>query len=205
MLLFSCGYKHTQVINTVHKDGSFTRKVIITTNTRENLEPKTYDVPIDDTWKTEITSEVNEGKDTTWTLTAEKNFNSIDELNEDYRYDLGANRTLRRTAGFSRKFKWFTTVFRFNETVGNVLHVSCPASDFLSEEELKFFYLPEKVRENLKDGPDSIRIRQKNPVDQTIVTNGKKVWVYTPSYNQVIVDSWKKWASRMSCAGREHR
>ncbi|MBN1823642.1 MAG: outer membrane lipoprotein carrier protein LolA [Endomicrobiales bacterium] len=43
--------------------------------------------------------------------------------------------------------------------------------------------------------PSSIRIKQKNPIEQLIITNGKKVWVYTPSYNQVIVDSWKKWSS----------
>ncbi len=174
ILLFSCGYKHTQVINTVHKDGSFTRKVIVETNTRKFLEPKTYDIPIDDTWKTEITSEVKEGNDTTWTLTAEKDFKSVDELNEDYRYDLGANRVLNRTAGFSRKFKWFTTVFRFNETVGNVLKVSCPLSDFLSEEELKFFYLPDKVKENLKNGSDSLRIRKM--ADSIDLASEKWIW-----------------------------
>lgn len=42
--------------------------------------------------------------------------------------------------------------------------------------------------------PNSLNIKQHNPLEQVIVTNGKKVWIYTPAYNQVIVDSWKKWS-----------
>jgi len=43
--------------------------------------------------------------------------------------------------------------------------------------------------------PDNIRVEMYSPIEQSIVTNGKKVWIYTPKYNQVIVDSWQKWAS----------
>jgi len=41
--------------------------------------------------------------------------------------------------------------------------------------------------------PDKIVIRQEQPVAQSIITDGSKVWVYTPSYNQVITDNWNKW------------
>ena len=41
--------------------------------------------------------------------------------------------------------------------------------------------------------PSRLRIVQKKPAEQVIVSNGKKVWVYTPAYHQVLVDSWKKW------------
>jgi outer membrane lipoprotein carrier protein len=43
--------------------------------------------------------------------------------------------------------------------------------------------------------PDNILMQQKSPLEQTIIANGTKVWIYTPKYNQVIVDSWKKWVS----------
>jgi outer membrane lipoprotein-sorting protein len=42
--------------------------------------------------------------------------------------------------------------------------------------------------------PDNIYVKQLKPVAQTIITNGSKVWIFTPGYNQVIQDSWKKWA-----------
>lgn len=43
--------------------------------------------------------------------------------------------------------------------------------------------------------PDNIRLKQASPLEQTVITNGKKVWIYTPKYKQVIVDTWKKWTS----------
>jgi len=43
--------------------------------------------------------------------------------------------------------------------------------------------------------PDSICMLQTSPLEQTVITNGKKVWIYTPKYKQVIIDSWKKWTS----------
>ncbi len=41
--------------------------------------------------------------------------------------------------------------------------------------------------------PNNLSIQQIKPLEQLIVSNGKKVWVYTPAYNQVIVDNWKRW------------
>ncbi len=43
--------------------------------------------------------------------------------------------------------------------------------------------------------PDSLYLTQTKPLEQTIVADGKKVWIYTPSYKQVIEDDWKKWAN----------
>ncbi|MFH1368779.1 MAG: outer membrane lipoprotein carrier protein LolA [Elusimicrobiota bacterium] len=41
--------------------------------------------------------------------------------------------------------------------------------------------------------PSNIYIKQLKPLEQIIVSDGKKVWIYTPDYNQVITDNWKKW------------
>ncbi|OGS18359.1 MAG: hypothetical protein A2219_06450 [Elusimicrobia bacterium RIFOXYA2_FULL_50_26] len=41
--------------------------------------------------------------------------------------------------------------------------------------------------------PGKIVVRQQKPVEQSIITDGNKVWVYTPAYNQVIIDNWNKW------------
>lgn len=41
--------------------------------------------------------------------------------------------------------------------------------------------------------PRKLHVRQFNPIEQIIVSNGKKVWIYTPTYGQVVIDNWKKW------------
>ena len=41
--------------------------------------------------------------------------------------------------------------------------------------------------------PGNIYVKQTKPIEQVIVSDGKKVWIYTPGYNQVISDNWKKW------------
>lgn len=180
IMFFSCDYE-THVINSVHEDGSVTRKVIVK-NSKENFEQDKFRVPIDSTWQTEISIDVNENNDTTWILTAEKYFASVEEINAEYKADSGSNREMQRSAAFSKKFKWFTTVFRFSETVEKVLTVSCPMSDFLTDEELKFIYLPDKVREDLKKGADSIRIKE---MADTIEVKSEQ-WMWTSFARQWI-------------------
>lgn len=41
--------------------------------------------------------------------------------------------------------------------------------------------------------PNNLYLKQKSPLEQVIISNGKKVWIYTPTYKQVLVDTWKKW------------
>ena len=158
IFLFSCGYE-THVINTVHEDGSITRKVIVKSD-KTDFNPKVHRVPIDSTWQTDITYDVDTKNDTTWIFTAEKYFTNVEELNKEYNNDIGANSTMQRSAGFSKNFRWFTTKFRFNETIEKVLTISCPMSDFFTDEELKMIYLPDFVQQELENGVDSLRIKE---------------------------------------------
>ena len=112
-------------------------------NTKEYFEPKNFRVPIDSTWQIETTMDVNANNDTSWLLTAEKLFNSVEEINEAYINETGENRRMQRKASFSKSFKWFTTVFRYSESVDKVMDISCPMSDFLTNDELKYIYYPE--------------------------------------------------------------
>lgn len=180
VMLFSCNYK-TYVINTVHKDGSVTRKVIMK-NSEENFEPGKYMVPVDSTWQTKIDTDVNEKGDTSWILTAEKHFASVEEINEEYINDQGSNQHLKRKARFSKSFKWFTTVFRYSETIDKFMTVTCPVSDFLSDEELKFFYLPGNVTSELKNGSDSLKYEA---LSDTVDTKSE-IWMWTSYVRQWI-------------------
>lgn len=42
--------------------------------------------------------------------------------------------------------------------------------------------------------PNKMRIEKTHPRIQTTITNGDKVWIYTPSYNQAWVGSWSDWS-----------
>lgn len=41
--------------------------------------------------------------------------------------------------------------------------------------------------------PDNFYLKQNKPIEQIIISNGKKVWIYTPAYRQVIVDRVQRW------------
>jgi hypothetical protein len=180
IMLFSCDYE-THVINTVHEDGSVTRKVTMK-NSEDEFEPSKYRVPVDSTWQIEIASDVDTEGDTSWILTAEKHFANVEAINEEYETDKGSNKALQRAADFSRKFKWFTTVFRYTESIEKSLTITCPVSDFLSDEELKFFYLPDNVSSDLKNGSDSLKYEA---LSDTIDTKSE-VWMWTSLVRQWI-------------------
>lgn len=42
--------------------------------------------------------------------------------------------------------------------------------------------------------PNRFRIEKFLPSPQTFVCNGKKLWIYTPEFKQVLVRTWKGWA-----------
>jgi len=178
MLLFSCGYE-THVINMVHADGSVTRRVIMKGSEPE-FDPEQYRVPVDTTWQIEISADTSGDSDSEWILTAEKHFAGVEEINEGYRADSGVNRDLKRSAEFSRRFRWFTTTFRFSETVRPILTVSSPLSEFLDEEELAFLYMPEKVREGLLNGRDSAMYRELEKRTDSI----GEIWMWTSFVRQ---------------------
>jgi len=180
IMLFSCNYE-TYVINTVHKDGSVTRKVIMK-NSEEKFEPGKYRVPVDSTWQTKIDTEVNEAGDTSWILTAEKYFASVEDINDEYINDQGSNQYLVRKAHFSKSFKWFTTRFRYNETIDKFMTIACPVSDYLSDEEIKFFYLPGNVRTELQNGNDSLKYEA---LSDTIDMKSE-IWMWTSFVRQWI-------------------
>lgn len=41
--------------------------------------------------------------------------------------------------------------------------------------------------------PNKLKVTYALPVAQEITSDGKKIWVYTPQYNQVVEDSWAHW------------
>lgn len=166
MIFSSCGGPDALLINMVRKDGSVERKVILTYH-KDEFDLSDCQVPVDSTWNITKSYDVSEDGDTTYSLTAKKEFESVDMVNKLYDEYEGSNPLMNREARFRKKFRWFNTVYRYTETVERALMGVAP-EDFFSNQELDYFYMPEKLIDALLEGPDSTRIKETvtDPLDK---------------------------------------
>jgi hypothetical protein len=154
----SCDEPETIVTNIVHPDGSVTRKIEMK-NIENKFELSKLQVPFDSTWIIRDSLEISEKGDTTWVKRAEKLFASVEEINREYAADSGANKDVVRHAEFGRKFKWFNTEYNFTEIVEKKMKYGYPVADFLNRDELQWFYTPENLNSEKKNGSDSLKYR----------------------------------------------
>lgn len=157
IVLASCGGPDALVINTVNRDGSVDRKIILTWD-KDEFDLNECQVPVDSTWNITKIMEVSEKGDTTWTLTAQKRFESVDQINVDYTSYGGPNSKLTREAGFVKKFKWFNTSYYFEEKIEKAIE-GYPLSDFFTPDEIELFHMPVSMSDALASGPDSTRVK----------------------------------------------
>lgn len=165
MLAVSCGFEETVVTNIIHEDGSVTRMVSTKFSKREAINIESLGVPVDSTWSLDIDWEFEStsdsiARDTTWLLKAQKHFKSVEEINLAYRNDIGKNRELQRRVSLTSSFRWFTTVYRYSETVFRTLEIEYPLSNSLTEPELQFAYWPAKVQNSALNSVDSLRFKE---------------------------------------------
>jgi hypothetical protein len=162
MLIVSCNEPETVVTDYVHPDGSVTRKIemkSIEGDVKKRFNVSDIQVPFDSTWIFRDSVEYDKKGDETWVRRAEKQFKSIDEINLAYKSDSGANKVTSRHASFKKRFKWFTSEFRFSERIEKELSYGYPVKGFLNNEELLYFYSPEDLKTNKEKGPDSLKFR----------------------------------------------
>lgn len=155
LMLSSCGGPDLIVINQVHTDGSVSRKIIMTYHADE-FDLSDCQVPVDSTWTIEKDLTVSEKGDSIWTLTAEKTFSSVEEINRDYDSYGGPNEKMNRFSEFRREFRWFSTNYYFSETILKAID-GYPPEDFFSEEELDIFYMPQELIDKKLAGSDSLK------------------------------------------------
>lgn len=154
----ACNEPETVVTDIVHKDGSITRRIEMK-NQENNFRISNVQVPYDSTWTVRDSLEINGKGDTIWVKRAEKVFKNVNELNLAYKSDSSGNRNVTRRVEYSKKFRWFQTVYRFSEKIENKMLHGYPVSDFLNKQELAWFYSPHNVNEKKKEGPDSLEYR----------------------------------------------
>jgi hypothetical protein len=128
-------------------------------NSADRFKQTDLQVPFDDTWTIKDSLEVSPKGDTVWVKRAEKLFLSVDDINMTYQKDSGANKNISRNSVFEKKFRWFNTEFRFAEKIDKKMEFGYPLSEFMTDEELIFFYSPESIKEVYQNGPDSTKFR----------------------------------------------
>ncbi len=158
LIMSSCERPDALVINIVHSDGSVMREIILT-HTKDEFDLYDCQVPVDSTWTITREYDVSEKGDTTYTLTAVKEFESVDGLNALYNEYKGSNPRMKREAEFQKKFRWFTTLYRYTEHVDKAIE-GYPPEDFFTEEELHFFYMPDKLVEARLEEADSTQVKK---------------------------------------------
>jgi hypothetical protein len=161
LFFISCDGPETEVTNIVHSDGSVTRKIEMR-NKKKEFKPSRFRIPFDSTWTIMDTIKIGKKNDTVWIKTAEKLFRNVEEINNGYQTDIGANRQIPRSVEFRKKFKWFITEVRFSENIGKTLLYGYPIKDYLTQEELEFYYLPDSISDEKINGPDSTRFKLMN-------------------------------------------
>lgn len=158
MLVVSCDEPDTVVTNIVHPDGSVTRKIEMR-NSKNNFNKPDLQLPFNNTWSVKDSIEVSIKGDTTWLKRAEKLFRNIEEINTEYKNDSSVNGKIPRHASFNKKFRWFNTDYRFSEIIEKQVLHGYPVTDFLNDDELKYFYSPEYIKYNKEHGADSIKYK----------------------------------------------
>jgi hypothetical protein len=199
MFCISCNDPETTVINILHPDGSVTR--ILEMKSMEGDSLKRFriadiQVPIDNTWKIKDSVATDKKGDKTWFRRAEKLFKNVEEINNAYKADSGINKKSVRTAGYSKKFKWFNTEYRFSEKIERVFLFGYPVRKFLNREEISFFYSPESLKAEQEAGPDSLKYKALSDS----VSHKTDHWLY-----KNIVSEWIGEFSRLTAgvAGNE--
>lgn len=185
--LIGCNEPETIVTNTVHADGSVTRRVEIR-NTEDVFEADFYRVPVDSSWIIVRSIEVSDEGDTTWVMVAEKLFASTDLINSDYASADGINSYLQRTASFRKMFRWFNTHFVFSESVERFIDDGHPLASYLDREEIDFIRLPGSVSDELMAGADSLKYRSMSERTDSVMN----VWM-----KQGFIRSWMASSTRL--------
>jgi len=158
VIFFSCDEPETIVTNIVHKDGSITRRLEMR-NSVNNFKISDIQVPFDSTWSRRDSIEISDKGDTTWVIRAEKWFANADQINLSYKSDSGKNRNRIRYAEFSKKFRWFNTIYRFSEKIEKNFTYGYPVKNYMNAGELSWFYSPAHDTQAKLAGPDSLKYK----------------------------------------------
>jgi hypothetical protein len=199
MFIVSCNEPETVVTNIVHPDGSVTRRLVMksTEKDREKRFKKSeLQIQFDNTWSVKDSAVLErKGNDTIWIRTAQKLFKNVDEINLAYKSDSGPDNEVKRHAEFKKSFRWFNTEYRFSEILDKKFLHGYPLKDYLTSEELLYYYSPDGVKEVKQASSDSLKYKILND------TISKKTdrWL-----SKNIVAEWIEEFSRLSSEKQGH-
>ncbi len=179
----SCNMPETTITNIVHTDGSVIRKIEIR-NLSKNFSFSDVQVPVDSTWSIRDSMEINPKGDTIWVRRAEKIYEKVEDITKDYQADSGVNSNTSRHTEFRKRFRWFNTYYWFAEVIDKEMSRGFPIEDFLSSDELEWFYSPNNITSQKKNGPDSLKYKALSDTVEKKTEN----WMYKCLVSELIYE-----------------
>ena len=144
----------------VKSDGTIVRTITFTGDSSE-VYAGNLPVELDSLWS-KSTVKTSERK---YTLTATRTFRSVDEMNKTVAGRVG--KTLQYRIAFDRSFRWFFTVYRYEETnLPFAQFTSIPVTGYLSKEEIEWFktkILNDELEKGKMTLEDSLKSEQIKP------------------------------------------
>ena len=142
-----------ETTTTILTDGSLRRSIVVTGDSTA-VHSWDFRVPVDTGWTLLSQERVDEKK---WRFSAERDFSSADEWNA-YQSTAG-RRTLVCSLRVEKSFRFFTTSYRFSETISSYNPFRLvPITDFLSPSELEAFLRFEVFKESYPTKGDSLAL-----------------------------------------------
>ncbi len=139
----------------VNSNGSIVRTITFTGDSTEVYEGK-YPVELDSSWTKSMAR--SQGKDKTFTMTASRTFQNVEDLNRVLKGTFG--KTLQYRFELDKSFRWFFTVYTYRETnIPFDQFTALPPTDFVSSAELDWLtkmMLPGDTTKELTTRGDSL-------------------------------------------------
>lgn len=170
LLLFAtCGVNYT-ITTRIFPDGSCLRIMTARLDSSEFNENPFF-IHIDSTWKESITMEHDTSENKTFALvTVQKKYPSVEAMNKEFYRKDSISEAPNLTIRLKKKFQWFYTKFRFEETyVQQFPFRHFPLIDYFTQEEIEVWIFEDPVADSIYfSNTDSLeRVRREKEFEQT--------------------------------------
>ena len=152
LFLLSACITDEKVTTQFHPNGTVRRVVTFKTD-KKNFDFSDLCTPVDSAWS--ITMQRDTADTTVYNVRMEKEFSDVRRMNNDYKNIPNALSGVKREISFDKKFMWFYTFYYYQETIYQVFD-EYPMSDFMTEEEMRYFMAGDDQRKEMLAGRDSI-------------------------------------------------
>jgi hypothetical protein len=164
LLLTACGTDYT-ITTKIFADGSCLR-TMTTRLDSSDYKCNPFFIDIDSSWNKTVSWEIDTAKDKTIAVvTVNKKFNSVEAMNNEFYKKDFVSEEPNLTMNFSKKFRWFYTKYRYEETyIQQFPFRHYPLSDYMTQEEIEVSIFEDPFADSVffagKDSVERARIEK---------------------------------------------